>query len=297
MSKDKLSLLIDKIKKTIKRAKQGGQEQAASFVADLPPDTPEHILDMMQEYEKIKAEPHQPITGWDFDRAFDFIEKYPESIHTAKLIEEMLDTTRETLKGLSYESAVNILQMLPSHRGAMSIINGIYKLEDDYIAELRSDIIMFIMEIAPDHPRLDVLGKNLVYNNFTKAYAFIEANPDHPETKKIIEFMFEKDPNIATLLLKERMDHAQVESILAGIYNIDARYVKTMMPDVLIFILEVAPDHKYEKLIISVLISKNYIKAFDFVKENPQHPHSAYMRKMICRKKPELAPLLGVEME
>lgn len=289
--KDKRSL-VDKVRATLQRAKKSKEKQnRPSFVADLPPDTPEHVLEMMQEFEKVKSDPHQPITGWDFERAFDFIEKYPDSIQTAILLEEMHETTKQTLKGLSYNSALKVLQMIPSHHGADAIIRGMYKLEKDYINELKSDVIMFIMEIAPDHPELDALGKALVYKNFTNAYAFVEENPNHPETKKIILFMFEKDPNIATLLFKEKMDHAQVESIFEGIYGIEAKHVKRMMPDALIFILEVAPDHKFERSMIATLVEKNYIKAFDFVKEYPEHPHSEYMRKLIIRKKPELEEL------
>ncbi len=264
-----------------------------SFVADLPPDTPTHVLEMMREFEKIKGNPRQPITGWDFDRAFQFVEKYPDTIQTANLLEEMQETSSQALKGLSYESALKVLQMIPSHRGAKSIISGMYKLEPDYIDELSSDIIIFILEIAPDHPELETLGKALVYKNFTNAYSFVESNPDHPQTRKIIENMFERDPNIATLLFKEKMDHAQVEAIFEGIYGIDAKHVKKMMPDALIFVLEVAPDHKFERSMIATLVEKNYIKAYNFVVENPDHPHSEYIRKLLIRKRPDLEPLLS----
>jgi hypothetical protein len=265
---------------------------AEAFVADLPPDTPEDILEMMREYEKVKTNPRQPITGWDFDRAFRFIEKYPESRQTQHLIEEMLDTSSQQLKGLSYESAAKVLQTMPLHPGSEAILRGIYKLEKEYIKELTSDIIMFLMEIAPDHPEIDALGEALVYKNFTNAYGFIEANPNHPQTKDIIAKMFKKDANIATLLLKEKMDHEQVQSIFEGIYGISPVDVQKLMPDAIIFILEVAPDHKYERAMVVNLVEKNYIKAFDFVKSNPEHPHSPYMRKLIIRKKPELEQLL-----
>ncbi len=292
MAKKDKHNLVDKIRATLKRAKQSKEKyKRISFVADLREDTPDHILEMIEEYEKVKEDPHQPITGWDFDRAFEFIEKYPESIQTANLLEEMFDTTRQTLKGLSYNSALKVLQMMPSHPGAQSIIKGMYQIKQEQIVDLKSDVIMFIMEIAPDHPEIDALGEALVYKNFTNAYHFIESNPNHPESKKIIEKMFEKDPNIATLLLKENMDHVQVDSIFEGIYNINAKNIKRMMPDALIFILEVAPDHKYERLMIATLIQKNYIKAFEFVKENPEYAHAEYMKKIIRRKKPELAKL------
>lgn len=292
-SKKEKKGFVEKVRNALSRVKNTPETQEDhSFVADLPADTPEHVLEMIQEYEKVKATPRQPITGWDFDRAFDFIEKYPESNQAAHLIEEMHATNSQTLKGLSYISALKVLQTIPSHAGAEAIIRGMYKLEKDYIKELTSDIIMFIMEIAPDHPEIDALGEALVYKNFTNAYGFVEANPSHPETKLIIEKMFKKDANIATLLLKEKMDHEQVDSIFEGIYGISAVDVKKMMPDALIFILEVAPDHKFEKIMIVTLVEKNYIKAFDFVKEYPEHPHSEYMRSLIIRKKPELEHLL-----
>ena len=265
-----------------------------AFVADLPPDTPAHVLEMMREFEKVKTNPHQPITGWDFDRAFNFIEKYPDTVQAKNLIQQMQDTSSQTLKGLSYENALKVLQKIPSHRGAKPIIGGgMYKIEPDYIAELSSDIIMFILEIAPDHPELEALGKALVYKNFTNAYAFVESNPLHPQTRRIIEVMFEKDPNIATLLFKEKMDHAQVEAIFEGIYDIDAKDVKRMTPDALLFILEIAPDHKFERSMIAALVEKNYIKAYNFVVENPDHPHSDYIRKLLIRKKPDLEALLS----
>ncbi len=292
VTKKEKSSFVDKVKETLHRVKRNPKKENLSFVADLPEDTPTDILAMMEEYEKVKHEPRQAITGWDFDRAFAFIEKYPESDQAGNLIEEMKGTNKQTLKGLSYNSALKVLQMIPSHPGSESIISGMYKLEAEYINELSSDVIIFIMEIAPDHPELDALGTALVYKNYTNAYGFVEANPTHPEVRKIIEKMFEKDPNIATLLLKEKMDHAQVDSIIEGIYSIDAKDIKKMMPDALIFILEVAPDHKFERAMIATLVEKNYIKAFDFVKDFPDHPHSEFMKKQIIRKKPELERLL-----
>lgn len=286
--------LVSRIKQSFSgKKKENGENIKQSFVADLPPDTPAHVLEMMREFEKIKKDPRQPITGWDFDRAFQFIEKYPDTVQTQSLIKEMQDTSSQTLKGLSYESALKVLQMIPSHRGAKSIIGGMYKIEPEYIDELSSDIIMFILEIAPDHPELEALGKALVYKNFTNAYAFVESYPLHPQTRRIIEVMFEKDANIATLLFKEKMDHAQVEAIFEGIYGIDAKDVKKMMPDAILFILEIAPDHKFERSMIATLVEKNYIKAYNFIIENPNHPHSEYIRKLLIRKKPDLEALLG----
>lgn len=288
---DKLSF-IDKVKKAIRRAKKSkAPVDETSFVADLPADTPEHVLEMLQEFEKVKSNPRGPITGWDFDRAFVFIENYPESQQTVNLLEEMHGTNSQTLKGLSYNSALKVLQMIPSHAGAESIISGMYKLQKEYIPELTSDIIMFIMEIAPDHPELDALGEALVYKNFTNAYAFVESHPLHPETREIIHKMFQKDANIATLLLKEKMDHEQVDAIFDGFYGIEAKDISRIMPDALIFILEVAPDHKYAKRMIVALVERNYIKAFDFVKEYPEHPHSEYMKTLIIRKQPSLEGL------
>ena len=68
-------------------------------------------LRMMEEYSSIKQNPDH-ITGWDFDRAFDFLENYPDSSYVAKIKEDMYSTNSETLKGLSYPSAVKILQMI-----------------------------------------------------------------------------------------------------------------------------------------------------------------------------------------
>lgn len=286
--------LVDKIKQSFSgKKKDSGSVMQHAFVADLPPDTPEHVLEMMREFEKIKKDPHQPITGWDFDRAFHFIDKYPDTIQTANLLEEMQQTSSQTLKGLSYESALKVLQMIPSHPGSPSIIRGMYKIDPEYIEELSSEIIMFILEVAPDHPQLEALGKALVYKNFTNAYAFVDDYPDHPQAKRIIEVMFEKDPNIATLLFKEKMDHLQVDAIFEGIYGIDAKNVKRMMPDAILFVLEIAPDHKFERSMIATLVEKNYIKAYNFVVENPDHPHSEYIRTLLIRKKPDLEALLS----
>ena len=61
------------------------------------------LVQIIDEYSAIKQNPDR-LTGWDFDRAFDFLEKYPESEYVAKLREEMYGTTGDSLKGLSYPS-------------------------------------------------------------------------------------------------------------------------------------------------------------------------------------------------
>lgn len=253
-------------------------------------DQPE-TMDMVEEYSSIMQNPVK-LTGWDFDRAFAFMEKYPESDYVAKLRTEMYGTTSDTLKGLSYPSAVKILQQMPDHPGVRSIINGMRKLEADYIRELRSDVISYILETIPDHPIKNELATALAVKNLTVAYDFVERNPDHPCTRIVIKAMFERDPNIATLLLHERMDHPLVDAIFQGIYSIPKKSVAKLMPDAIIFIIEVASDHPHADQLLMALVEKNYIKAFDFVQNNPEHQLSGKLAELIGRKKPELIPLL-----
>lgn len=246
---------------------------------------------IVNEYSAIKRNPDR-LSGWDFDRAFDFLEKYPESEYVAKLRGEMYGTTSETLKGLSYPSAVKILQQMPDHPGARSIINGMRKLEVDYIRELRSDVITYMLEIIPDHPLKNELATALAEKNLANACGFVERNVDHPCTRIVIQAMFDRDPNIATLLLHERMDHPLVDAIFKGIYSIPKKSVAKMMPDAIIFILEVAVDHPHAEQLLATLVDKNYIKAFDFVKNNPDHQLAGQLAEMIGRRKPDLLHLL-----
>ncbi len=101
-----------------------------------------------------------------------------------------------------------------------------------------------MLKIIPDHPLAEELTTALAVKNLTNAYDFVTANPDNVYSKKIIKAMFDRDPNIAVLLLQEKMDHPQVGSIFDGIYNITkSSEIKKLTPNAIIFILDVAPDH------------------------------------------------------
>lgn len=246
---------------------------------------------MMEEFEAVKKNPGQ-ITGWDFDRAFEFIERYPDSPQAEILIGQMYATSGQALKGLSYASAVKVLDRMPGHAGSDSIVKGMCSIERDYVQELRSDVIGYMLELIPDHPLEDELTTALAVKNLTNAYDFVTANPDNAYTKKIIKAMFDRDPNIAVLLLQEKMDHPQVGSIFDGIYNIirDSD-IKTLTPNAIIFILDVAPDHPKAIKMIEVLVESNYIKAYDFIKMHPDHALVMEIQKLILERKPELKKL------
>lgn len=108
--------------------------------------------------------------------------------------------------------------------------------------------------------------------------------------------MFDKDPNIAVLLLQEKMDHPNVESIFDGIYNItDSELIKTLTPNAIIFILDVAPDHPKIMEMIQVLVDENYVKAYDFVKTHPDHGLVKEIRALILVRKPELKTLFEID--
>lgn len=247
--------------------------------------------EMVEEYSSIRQDPAK-LTGWDFDRAFAFMEKYSDSDYVPKLKEQMYATSSEALKGLTYPSAVKVLQQMPDHPGARSIIEGMRKVEPDYIRELRSDVIGYILETIPDHPAKNDLATALAEKNLANAYDFVERNVDHPSVKIVIQAMFDRDPNIATLLLHERMDHPQVDAIFQGIYSIPEKNINGLMPDAIIFILEVAADHPYAEQMLVAFVDKNYIKAFDFVKSNRENQLSKRLAELIGKRKPELAPLL-----
>lgn len=246
---------------------------------------------MLEQFEAVKKSPGH-ITGWDFDRAFDFIERYPDSGEAEILLGQMYATSGLQLKGLSYASAVKVIKRMPGHAGADSIVKGMYKLEADFIQELRSDVIGELLTIIPDHPLANELTSALAAKNLTYAYDFITVNPDNPYTKPLIKAMFDRDPNIAVLLLMEKLDHPHVASIFEGIYGITAEaLIATLSPNVILFILDVAPDHPKIKDMIAVLVERNYVKAYDFVKTYPDHALVDELKKQILVRKPELSKL------
>ncbi len=246
---------------------------------------------MMEEFEAVKRNPGH-LTGWDFDRAFDFVERYPDSSEAEILIGQMYATTGQQLKGLSYSSAVKVVERMPGHAGADSIIKGMYKLESEFIQELRSDVIGRILTIIPDHPLAEDLTNALAKKNLTNAYDFITENPENAYTKPLIKAMFDRDPNIAVLLLQEKMDHPHVASIFDGIYAItNSADIAKLTPNAIIFILDVAPDHPKVQTMIDVLVDRNYVKAYDFVKMHPDHALVESLKRQILIRKPELKAL------
>ncbi len=265
-------------------------EQEKSSIAPQKGTDSEVFRLLEEEFENIKENRVQ-IQGSDFERAFEFIEKHPDYERTTQLIEEMNETNSYSLKGLSYRSAVNILEKMPDHLGAQSIISGMYSIDKDYIKNLISDVLIFILEVAPDHQYADILATAIVEKNLTSAYNFINRNPSHPQTKFMIRAMFKRDPNIAVLLLQEKMDHPQVQSIIEGIYSIDRVACCKLTPNAIIFILEVAPDHQYTEELIQKLVEENYIKAYDFALNNPEYPHLESLNKAIYKRKPDLEDL------
>lgn len=268
-----------------------GEQETPTDTAPDEMDASEN-LEMIEEYNRIKQNPHK-ITGWDFDRAFKFMEKYPSSDYVGKIRQEMYSTNSDTLKGLSYASAVKMLKTMPDHPGVPSIMKGMTKLEGEYIRELTSDIIAYMLERIPDHPLKNQLATALATKNLANAFAFVVDNPNHSCVTLVIRKMFERDANIATLLLHEVMDHPQVDAIFKGIYSISEGAVAKMSPDAIIFILEVASDHQHVQVMLDTLVQKNYVKAFDFVKGNQDHELAPRLKEIIIRQKPDLEPLLG----
>lgn len=240
-----------------------------------------------KEFEEIR-ENRIHLMGTDFERAFAFIEKYPDHPLTLELIAEMNQTNSYSLKGLSYKSAVNILEKMPDHFGARSIIDGMYKIKSEYIKSLLSNVLIFILEVAPDHPAAETIAKAIVGKNFTNAYNFISHHPNHPQTRYMITAMFEKDPNIAVLLLKEQMDHPEIETIISGLTSIDVKSIQELTPSATIFIMEMVPDHIYTEDLIRHLVIENHLKALKFAKDNPDYVHLDMLKEVIFRKEPRL---------
>lgn len=270
----------------------GGEVESEDKTEPMPKGATQQ---MMEEFEAVKKNPGQ-LTGWDFDRAFDFIERYPDTPQSEILIGQMYATSGQALKGLSYASAVKVLDRMPGHAGTPSIIKGMYALEVDFIQELKSDVIAHMLQIIPDHPLAEELTTALAVKNLTKAYDFVTANPDNVYSKKIIKAMFDRDPNIALLLFQEKLDHPQVSSIFDGIYNINKKSdLKKLTPNAIIFILDVAPDHPQASKMIEVLVESNYVKAYDFVKMHPGHIKVAEIKKLIVERKPELKKLFDIK--
>lgn len=251
----------------------------------------EEMLHMAEQFEAVKRNPGH-LTGWDFDRAFDFVDRYPDSSEAEILIGQMYATAGQQLKGLSYASAVKVVERMPGHTGSESIISGMYKLEKDFIQELKSDVLAKILTLIPDHPLADELTTALAKKNLTNAYDFITENPENKYSKTLIKAMFDRDPNIAVLLLQEKMDHPSVSSIFDGIYAITNNTdIAKLTPNAIIFILDVAPDHPKVQTMIDVLVERNYVKAYDFVKMHPDHALVENLKRQILIRKPELKAL------
>ncbi|MGW8194604.1 MAG: hypothetical protein ACWGOX_10100 [Desulforhopalus sp.] len=271
------------------RSKISGQNEEQNVAQGAVSDDETEL--MMKDFEAVKRNPGR-LTGWDFDRAFEFIERYPESSQAEILIGQMYATTGQELKGLSYSSAVKVLERMPGHAGTKAIIKGMHGIESDYIEELRSDVIAFMLKTIPDHPLGEELTTALATKNLTNAYDFVTANPENVYTKALIKAMFDRDPNIAVLLLQEKMDHPHVTSIFDGIYNITREAdITKLTPNAIIFILDVAPDHPRAERMIEVLVESNYVKAYDFVKMHPDHALVKILKKLILERKPELKKL------
>ena len=278
--------------KKIRKKMSGAPDKGVAGDEKIVGDETQH---MVEQFEAVKKNPGH-LTGWDFDRAFDFIERYPESSQAEILIGQMYATSGQQLKGLSYASAVKVVERMPGHAGSDSIIKGMYKLENDYIQELRSDVIAGMLTIIPDHPLAAELTTALAKKNLTNAYDFITANPENVYAKTLIKAMFDRDPNIAVLLLQEKMDHPHVSSIFDGIYAIiDNTVIHKLTPNAIIFILDVAPDHPKVQTMIDVLVESNYVKAYDFVKMHPDHALVDDLKKQIVIRKPALKRLFDME--
>lgn len=273
------------------RAKISGKDDGDTVGEE--PAKEEESLQMIEEFEAVKRNPGH-LTGWDFDRAFEFIERYPDSPQAEILIGQMYATNGQELKGLSYASAVKVLQRMPGHSGRESIVKGMYSIERDFIQELRSDVIAYMLKTISDHPLGDELTEALARKNLTNAYDFVTANPENPYTQDLITAMFDRDPNVAVLLLQEKMDHPHVSSIFEGIYNITRDdHIEKLTPNAIIFILDVAPDHPQAVKMIEVLVEDNYIKAYDFIKMHPDHALVEILKDRILVRKPELEKLFS----
>lgn len=273
------------------RAKMSGKD--SEEVVEQEPKKEEESQQMIEEFEAVKRNPGH-LTGWDFDRAFDFIERYPDSQQAEILIGQMYATSGQELKGLSYSSAVKVLERMPGHAGSESIVKGMYSIERDFVQELRSDVIAYMLKTIQDHPLAEELTTALARKNLTNAYDFVTANAESVYTPGLIKAMFDRDPNVAVLLLQEKMDHPHVGSIFEGLYNITRPDdIAKLTPNAIIFILDVAPDHPEAEKMIEVLVESNYIKAYDFVKMHPDHALVEILKERILMRKPELVKLFG----
>lgn len=247
---------------------------------------------LLEDFQAVKNHPGQ-VTGWDFDRAFSFIDSYPESEQAELLLNQMYAISSDALKGLSYESAVKVLERMPDHSGADAILGGMYKLEEDYIKELKSSVIAYILQIIPDHPLTDQLTTALAVANISNAFDFVIEQAESPSTSQVIKAMFKRSANISLLLFQEQLHHPQVASIFEGIYGVnDPSEIAKLTPNAIIFVLEVAPDHPSTDLMLEVFVENNHIKAFEFAKDNLDHPCVETLKKLIIKKKPNFAKLL-----
>ncbi|WP_156792168.1 hypothetical protein [Desulfotalea psychrophila] len=247
---------------------------------------------ILDDFEAVKSKPGQ-ITGWDFARAFDFIDNYPDSAQAEILLNQMYATTTQSMKGLNYDSAVRLLERMPDHKGASSIIEGMYKLEEDYVNELSSTVIAYILQTMPDHPLSSALARDLASIDIACAYDFIQDQPESPHAAALIQEMFHSHPNIAVLLLQEELGHPQVATIFEGIYAIkESDKIVHLTPNAIIFILEVAPDHPKIDEMVQVFVQRNYVKAYDFLRNNPQHVCADLFKELLFQKKPSLEKLL-----
>lgn len=267
-----------------------GEEAEADLLGKNGLGEAPHLL---REHEKVKENPLQ-LKGKDFDRSFPFPAKYPDSKQAGDIISEMNDIESEQIAGPSYESFVKILSQMPAHPVTKDTTAALKNIEREEIDLLSSDIIMSILKLMPDHHLARYMAQVIVEKNLTSSYEFISANQLHPQTKTMIVRMFKKDPNIAILLLQERMDHPQVDVIIDCVYSLSASDVQNLTPNAIIFILEIAADHQHAEKLFECLVEQNYIKAFQFVKRHKDCLNADMMVRTILKRKPELEELFNL---
>jgi hypothetical protein len=93
-----------------------------------------------------------------------------------------------------------LFQERMDHPQVKSIFDGIYNIsKSSDIRKLTPNAIIFILDVAPDHPKAMKMIEVLVETNYVKAYDFVKMYPDHVLVPKMKQLVLERKPELKKL--------------------------------------------------------------------------------------------------
>lgn len=158
------------------------------YIAELSSTVIAYILDIIPDHP-LGQELTTALAEKNIGAAYDFIQTHPDNVYT--------DTVIKAMFAINANIALLLLQEKLDHPKVDVIFDGIYAINDEKeMAKFTSNAIIFILEVAPDHPQIEFLVRVFVQNNYIKAYDFAKANPDFPAINLMFELIYQKLPSL-----------------------------------------------------------------------------------------------------